>query len=64
MDGITPDMNEILGEIRAEYEQIAIKNRDEAEDWYKVFIFYLPFNRKFKQSGYLWTRSEYRRFIF
>ena len=36
VDGITPDMNEILREIRAEYEQIAIKNRDEAEDWYKV----------------------------
>jgi hypothetical protein len=29
-------MNEILREIRAEYEQIQIKNRDEAEEWYKV----------------------------
>lgn len=35
VDGITPDMNEILREIRAEYEQIQIKNRDEAEEWYK-----------------------------
>lgn len=35
VDGITPDMNEILKEIRAEYETIQVKNRDEAEDWYK-----------------------------
>ena len=36
VDGITPDMNEILREIRVEYEQIQVKNRDEAEEWYKV----------------------------
>jgi len=35
VDGITPDMNEILRDIRQEYETIAIKNRDEAEEWYK-----------------------------
>jgi len=35
VDGITPDMNEILREIRVEYEQIQVKNRDEAEEWYK-----------------------------
>ena len=29
VDGITPDMNEILRDIRQEYETIAIKNRDE-----------------------------------
>ena len=29
-------MNEILREIRVEYEQIQVKNRDEAEEWYKV----------------------------
>ena len=38
VDGITPDMNEILREIRVEYEQIQVKNRDEAEEWYKVSI--------------------------
>ena len=31
-------MNEILREIRVEYEQIQVKNRDEAEEWYKVSI--------------------------
>merc|ERR550519_1502459 len=28
-------MNEILREIRVVYEQIQVKNRDEAEEWYK-----------------------------
>ena len=32
-------MNEILREIRVEYEQIQVKNRDEAEEWYKVCYF-------------------------
>ena len=36
VDGITPDMNQILGQIRQEYDEIAVKNRDEAEQWYKV----------------------------
>ena len=36
VDGITPDMNQILAEIRKEYDVIAAKNRDEAEMWYKV----------------------------
>ena len=36
VDGITPDMNQILGQIRHEYDEIAVKNRDEAEQWYKV----------------------------
>jgi len=36
VDGITPDMNQILNEIRKEYDIIALKNRDEAEMWYKV----------------------------
>ena len=31
-------MNEILREIRVEYEQIQVKNRDEAEEWYKVNV--------------------------
>ena len=29
-------MNQILGQIRQEYDEIAVKNRDEAEQWYKV----------------------------
>ena len=36
VDGITPDMNQILAQIRQEYDEIAVKNRDEAEQWYKV----------------------------
>lgn len=39
VDGITPDMNQILNEIRKEYDVIALKNRDEAEMWYKVNIY-------------------------
>ena len=38
VDGITPDMNQILAQIRQEYDEIAVKNRDEAEQWYKVGI--------------------------
>ena len=37
VDGITPDMNQILAQIRQEYDEIAVKNRDEAEQWYKVW---------------------------
>ncbi|CAG5076581.1 Oidioi.mRNA.OKI2018_I69.PAR.g8495.t1.cds [Oikopleura dioica] len=35
VDGVTPDMTLILAEIRKEYDVIAAKNRDEAEEWYK-----------------------------
>ena len=42
-------MNQILSEIRKEYDVIAAKNRDEAEMWYKVIFFldrdYLTFNQ-------------------
>ena len=31
-------MNQILSEIRKEYDVIAAKNRDEAEMWYKVIF--------------------------
>ena len=37
-------MNQILSEIRKEYDVIAAKNRDEAEMWYKViFLSYQKF---------------------
>ena len=42
VDGITPDMNQILAQIRQEYDEIAVKNRDEAEQWYKVIVLTLP----------------------
>ena len=42
VDGITPDMNQILAQIRQEYDEIAVKNRDEAEQWYKVWSQTLP----------------------
>lgn len=35
VDGITPDISEMLRQIRAQYDQISIKHRDEAEQWYK-----------------------------
>ena len=38
VDGMMPDMNQILGQIRQEYDEIEYKNRDEAEQWYKVII--------------------------
>ena len=31
-------MNQILAQIRQEYDEIAVKNRDEAEQWYKVTV--------------------------
>ena len=34
-------MNQILGQIRQEYDEIAVKNRDEAEQWYKVRDFFI-----------------------
>ena len=33
--GLGPDVAELLRQIRAQYEQIVMKNRDEAEQWYK-----------------------------
>lgn len=35
VDGIAPDVAELLRQIRAQYEAIVIQNRDEAEAWYK-----------------------------
>lgn len=35
VDGIAPDVAELLRQIRAQYETIVIQNRDEAEAWYK-----------------------------
>lgn len=46
VDGITPDMNEILRDIRQEYETIAIKNRDEE----RFMIYYFLYNMKCELS--------------
>ena len=35
IDDIAPDISELLRQIRAQYEQIVMKNRDETENWYK-----------------------------
>lgn len=35
VDDIAPDISELLRQIRAQYEQIVMKNRDETENWYK-----------------------------
>jgi len=35
-DGLVPDISELLREIRAQYELIVEKNRDETETWYKT----------------------------
>lgn len=35
VDGPTADITEMLRQIRAQYDQISIKHRDEAEQWYK-----------------------------
>lgn len=35
VDDIAPDISELLRQIRAQYEQIVMKNRDETESWYK-----------------------------
>jgi len=35
VDDIAPDISELLRQIRAQYEQIVMKNRDETETWYK-----------------------------
>ncbi|XP_078489400.1 intermediate filament protein IF-D [Ciona intestinalis] len=35
VDGIAPDVAELLRQIRAQYESIVLKNKDEAEQWYK-----------------------------
>jgi len=34
-DGVAPDITEMLRQIRNQYDTIAVKHRDEAEQWYK-----------------------------
>lgn len=35
VDGVAPDVAELLRQIREQYEQMVMKNRSEAEEWYK-----------------------------
>ena len=42
-DGIAPDIAELLKQIRAQYEQMVMKNKDEAEQWYKSKVSLLIF---------------------
>ena len=39
VDGIAPDVAELLRQIRAQYESMVLKNRDEAEQWYKSKVY-------------------------
>ena len=59
VDGITPDMNQILAQIRQEYDEIAVKNRDEAEQWYKVSVT-LP-NVPLNQIPISYNKSDFRK---
>ena len=58
VDGITPDMNQILNEIRKEYDIIALKNRDEAEMWYKVHPLYRMLSLTFVRRLGHWGRID------
>ena len=63
-------MNQILGQIRQEYDEIAVKNRDEAEQWYKVRDFLPDFMAFFTfrtmdfsdNSGILLSKNHLRIF--
>jgi len=43
VDGMAPDITELLRQIREQYEQMVLKNRDETESWYKAKVQRLSF---------------------
>lgn len=64
VDGIAPDVAELLRQIRAQYESIVIQNRDEAEAWYKKKFDDLEDKAKSNQSDLEKTLAdiaEYRK---
>ena len=35
---MVPDISELLRQIREQYEQMVLKDKDDAENWYKIKV--------------------------